>query len=77
MITLVQVEIYSRPLPNELGYDVQPVTTTNFGVGEVLTTRLPAPYKSSCYSNWTQTNYTDLGKDFLLNFILSISSAQL
>ena len=48
------------PLPEELGYDVQPSTTTNFGLKEVITSRLEKPYNSSCYSNWTQTNYTDL-----------------
>ena len=52
------------PLPDELGYDVQPATNTNFGLSEVINTRLKAPYNSSCYSNWTQTNYTDfLGMD--------------
>ena len=55
--------LFNSALPDELGYDVQPATNTNFGLSEVLQTRLEAPYISSCYSNWTQTNYTDfLGK---------------
>ena len=53
----------SSPLPDELGYDVQPASNTNFGVREAVTTRLKAPYTSNCYSNWTGTNYTNfLGK---------------
>ena len=51
-------------LPDELGYDVQPATNTNFGVSEVIKSRLAFPYTSKCQSNWTQTNYTDfLGEE--------------
>ena len=51
--------LYLSALPDELGYDVQPATNTNFGVSEVIKSRLPSPYTSKCQSNWTQTNYTE------------------
>ena len=51
--------VYLSALPDELGFDVQPATNTNFGVSEVKKSRLPSPYTSRCQSNWTQTNYTD------------------
>ena len=52
--------IIPSPLPDELGFDVKPATNTNFGLSEVVQVKLEAPYRSGCYSNWTQTNYTDL-----------------
>ena len=59
-------------LPDELGYDVQPATNTNFGLSEVVKSRLAAPYSSSCFSNWTQTNYTYLLGKWLIHDILPI-----
>ena len=57
-------------LPDELGFDVKPATNTNFGLSEVVQVKLEAPYSSGCYSNWTQTNYTDLpGMSYLISHV--------
>ena len=49
----------TRALTDEFGQDIQPATATNFALHAVEHKRLAAPYNSSCFSSWEQTNYTE------------------
>ena len=51
---------YFSDFPNELGVDAAPQLQTNVELQEVDHVRLPAPFLSRCFGNWSQTNYTNL-----------------
>ena len=54
----------TRALTDEFGQDIQPATATNFALHAVEHKRLAAPYNSSCFSSWEQTNYTEYTTEF-------------
>ena len=57
---------YFSDFPNELGVDAAPQLQTNVELQEVDHVRLPAPFLSRCFGNWSQTNYTNLSGWFYL-----------
>ena len=45
----------SYPMPNEYGNDLQPNTASSLSVQKQEITRMPKPYTSDCYSQWSNT----------------------
>ncbi|XP_040583485.1 epithelial sodium channel subunit gamma-like [Lepeophtheirus salmonis] len=51
------------PLPDENGIDLQPGTATSIAIQKSDIIRLPKPYKSECFSNWSETPYENMTLD--------------
>ncbi|CAG0887660.1 unnamed protein product [Darwinula stevensoni] len=45
------------PAPNQMGMDMRPNTRNNIAISTMMVDRLPSPYPSACFDDWSQTPF--------------------